>query len=212
MFLNIFDYYNADYSFLTKEIFENWRITAGFLTGIINFCITFPIYKNAQTIAVKKCRQSYPNEQVLLVVKSGFWLSSICTFLCGAFLGVFALPFLFFKNITYINGINYFYYFCIYTFVYFISIIFIIIRFSMIYIITDLGIRFIKPYKIQNFLLQKKIFIPFTNIRSCYYERFLWFNGLIVNLKDNTRFTGMSHFAKLKNVSLLINSKIGKEN
>lgn len=208
MFLNIFEYYNTDYSFVTKEIFKNWRMTAGFITGIITFCITFPIYKNASTLAVKKSRQFYPDEQVLLVVKSGFWLCSISTFLCGAFGGVFILPFLFFKNINYSNVIDYHYYFYIYTFIYSISIIFLIIRFSMIYIITDSGIRFIKPYKIQNLLLQKKIFIPFTNIRSCHYKKFLWFNELTINLKDNTKFTGMSHFANLKNVNKFINSKI----
>ena len=98
-----------------------------------------------------------------------------------------------------------------YVFVFIIAVLFFIIRYSMIYLITDKGIRFITPYNFQNIILKKSIYINFEDIESCTYTNILNFQQLIIKLKNKTEFRGIVFFVGLKQANLIINKYIEKE-
>lgn len=197
-------------SIITPQYVHKWSVYAAYLSSLITLFLCTPFYLYAPSFAIKKCNALYPEETVLYVIKSGFWSRSIVTALCGAFVGLYILPVVFFENVLPRNTLNQ-YELLLYVLLFVMAISFFIIRYSMIYLITDKGIRFVTSYDCQNLILKKSICINFEDIESCVYNNILNFQQLKIKLKNKTEFRGIVFFVGLKQANLIINKHIEKE-
>ena len=202
--------YQIDYNLISKMDFNNWSLKAECICGILLYILLSPIYLNLSKCAARRFHELYPEEKILYIIKTSPRVIFLITWIIGGFFGGCLLPFFIFKNLYYIKPVHIdtwgFY------FVWFIlAIISILIRFSMIYILSDKNIRFINPFKIFDCCFTKNKCIPYADIKTAKFSQFLFLESVDLTLKDGSTFNGLIAFIGLKKAEIIINNHINKE-
>lgn len=208
--LSLFDLINypIDYNMVSKTYFNSWSLMSAFIFGIILYILLFPIYYNLGNFAARKFHKKYPDEKILYIIKTSPTFMFIMTLLVGGFWGMCLYPFLIFENLTYIKPVHettwWFY------FILFLSgIIALLVRFSIIYIISDQNIRLINPFKLfDNWAFKKDYFIPISSIKAVKFSRFLWLEELEITQKNEECSGKIIALIGLKKAEEIINKMI----
>lgn len=202
-----FSDFKINYFFVSKEEFE-WLINiVGFITGILIVSIFLPFFVNSSKSAIARCKFLYPNETPIYCIKSGIISSIIVTYLLGAFLGTFILPFFIFNNLTSIRQVTYTTLW-IYLIAFVIGLYGVFFRFNITYILTDKGIRLICPYKILRCMFKETFFIKYETIKSIKLCKSLFMPELLIALKDNKTFHRLIGFKNLNKAKIVVENYI----
>jgi len=192
-----------DYNLISYKYFENWRTIAGGITGLLLVLFFTPFYILSDKAASLRCEKLFPNERVIYTIKSGWGSRITITFLIGAFLGNFILPFFVFENLFVIRQLHRSY-LLVYIVLLFIGIYGAFFRFNMIYLLTNKNIRLISPYKILDIMYKKFFALSYEDIESVTYTKNFFIEQLLINLKSGKTFNGLICFEKLKNAKEII--------
>lgn len=202
-----FSDFKINYCLASKEEFECLINIGGFITGILIVSIFLPFFVNSSKSAIARCKFLYPNETPIYCIKSGIISSIIVTYLVGAFLGTFILPFFIFNNLTYIRQVTYTTLW-IYLIAFVIGFYGVFFRFNITYILTDKGIRLICPYKILRCMFKETFFIKYETIKSIKLCKSLFMPELLIALKDNKTFHRLIGFKNLNKAKIVVENYI----
>ena len=204
--LNLSDF-QINFSFISKEEFECFINISGLITGILIVSIFLPFFINSSKSAIARCKFLYPDETPIYCIKSGIISSIVVTYLAGAFLGTFILPFYIFNNLTSIKQVTYTTLW-IYSIAFVIGLYGVFFRFNITYILTNKGIRLICPYKILRGMFKETFFRKYENIKSIKLCKMLFMSELIITLKDNITFHRFIGFKNLNKAKIVIENYI----
>ena len=199
-FINLQFYNNIDY--LSNIL--------GTVTGLIFVFLFTPFFIYSKTAAMKRCKYLYPNETPIYVIKSGTVSRTILTFLLGAFLGAFILPFFIFDNLEAIRQVKYSFLW-LYILAFIVGLYGIFFRFNITYVLTNKGLRLISPYRILRCMFKEEFFIKYENMKSVEFHKSSFMSKLLIKTKDNENFYGLIGFANLDKANNIINKYINKE-
>ena len=202
-----FSDFKINYCLASKEELECLINIGGFIIGILIVSIFLPFFVNSSKSAIARCKFLYPNETPIYCIKSGIISSIIVTYLVGAFLGTFILPFFIFNNLTYIRQVTYTTLW-IYLIAFVIGLYGVFFRFNITYILTDKGIRLICPYKILRCMFKETFFIKYETIKSIKLCKSLFMPELLIALKDNKTFHRLIGFKNLNKAKIVVENYI----
>lgn len=200
-------YHSIDYRLVSDEFFYFWSFKTGLLFGFLLSSILLPLNLYAYKSAAYRCEKMYPDENVVYVIKNGIVTMFLATFCTGFFVGKFIFPFFIFKNLYRIKDI-YYEYIWLYIILFFITVFFLLERYTMIYVLSDKNLRLVDAYNIFRLIRKETVSISYKDIKSIEFNKFLIIEFLILNLKNGKHFSGIYAFSNLKKVKRIIEKQL----
>ena len=205
--MEILNYYGFDYYMLDKELLVRLRCQASVIIGLLMCVVLVPWFYSFYGMAKRQFEARYPEDTVIYVVKNGVFFTSLVVFLVGAFIGYDVLPFFIIKNMPSKASLYPNFYLSIGASV--ISVYALFVRFSIIYVLSNVRIQLIHPLFSKRFNLKIKP-IEYKDIKSVEYDSFWVWNVIYIQLKTSKYFNGLTCFKDLKYVKTLIEENLSK--
>lgn len=209
MFIEIIDKlldYRIDYNLVSGEYFKKLVLFSGVTTGLVLVAIILPFCLKAYNLAEADFKQFYPKERIIYTIKNSNYFIALTSFIVGASIGLFIFPFIVFENLYRIGSIT-IVHCCLLIPGIAIAIYGVLLRYTMVYILSDRQICLVSPYKIFQKHI-KPISIKYCEITGIKFNCFLFTEWLTIYLKNAKKFEGITTFTNLKEAKAIIKSKI----
>lgn len=200
-----------DCNYLSPEFVKDYIFRLSYIGGLFWVLIFLPIFYWLQCRTKKLFKKLYPNEEIVYVVTSGILSTAIITYIFGASVCAYVLPFLIFKNLQVVGHVtvhNLWYY----SLVAIASIWVLLFCFSMMHILSNKRIRtFIRFYKVSKVdkLRHDILYKDIESLKFMYF--YLCYQALLINFKDKRPAYEILCMSRLKQAQKIILHYINKE-